>query len=126
MHEGTSEQHNGVKFNGADGWIFVTRGRIEASKPEMLNEPLPGQRERLYASNNHMGNFFECVRTRKQPAAPAEVGHRSVSVCHLGVLAMRHWPQAGMGPGEGAVRQRQGRRKWLSREMRKGFDYDAV
>ena len=33
--------------------------------------------ERLDASNDHMGNFFHCVRTRKAPVAEAEIGHRS-------------------------------------------------
>ena len=36
-----------------------------------------------------MDNFLACVRTRKEPAAPVEVGHRSATVCHLGVIAMR-------------------------------------
>ena len=55
-------QQHGVKFVGADGWIFVTRGKIEASDPELLKKPLPASATRLYASNDHMGNFFDCVR----------------------------------------------------------------
>ena len=81
--------HNGVTFKGADGWIFVTRGKIEASKPELLHEPLPANAIRLYESDHHMANFFDCVRTRKDPAATAEIGHRSISVCHLGDISMR-------------------------------------
>ena len=82
-------QQHGVKFEGSDGWIFVTRGRIEASKPELLETALPANAERLYVSANHMGNFFDCIRSRKAPIADAEIGHRSVSVCHLGVIALR-------------------------------------
>lgn len=81
--------HNGVTFKGTDGWIFVTRGSIKASKEELLKEPLPSSAVRLYESNNHMANFFDCIRTRKSTAASAEIGHRSVSVCHLGNISLR-------------------------------------
>jgi predicted dehydrogenase len=86
----TSSGENGVKFIGDDGkWIFVSRSKIEASDPKLLNEPLSGGATRLYASNNHMGNFLECVKSRKPTICPADVGHRSVTVCHLGVIALR-------------------------------------
>jgi len=44
-------------------------------------------------------NFLDCVRSRHDPIAPVEVGHRSASVCHLGNLAMLlkrklHWDPA--------------------------------
>ncbi|MDP6717920.1 MAG: Gfo/Idh/MocA family oxidoreductase, partial [Pirellulaceae bacterium] len=82
-------QQHGVKFIGTDGWIWVTRGAIKASDPEMLVEPLPSNAKRLYVSDNHMGNFFASVASRKQPVCDVEIGHRSASVCHLGVIAMR-------------------------------------
>jgi predicted dehydrogenase len=86
---GSGDLLHGVRFEGTDGWIFVTRGRIEASVPELLSDPLPSDAERLYVSTDHMGNFFDCVRTRKPPICDVEIGHRSVSVCHLGVIALR-------------------------------------
>ena len=56
-------QQHGVKFVGADGWIFVTRGKIEASDPELLKTAAAGVGRRgCTPSNDHMGNFFECVR----------------------------------------------------------------
>ncbi len=95
------EMRNGVKFEGANGWIFVTRGKIEASKSEFLTEPLPASSERLYVSGNHMQNFFDCIRSRKAPVADAEIGHRSVSVCHLGVLALRLGRKLNWDPQQG-------------------------
>jgi hypothetical protein len=43
----------------------------------------------LVVSNNHSANFLECVRTRRETIAPAEVAHRSNSVCLLSDIAIR-------------------------------------
>jgi hypothetical protein len=85
----THEGENGVRFEGENGWIFVSRGTIEASDPKLLSDPLPSSATKLYVSNNHAGNFVECVRSRKPTICPAEVGHRSVTVCHLGNISLR-------------------------------------
>ena len=79
---------NGVRFEGEEGWIFVSRGVIEASEQRLLDDPLPADAERLYESNDHMGNFIECMRTRKQPICDAEIGHRSVTLCHLANICL--------------------------------------
>jgi predicted dehydrogenase len=94
---------NGLKFEGERGWIYVDRSKIEANQPELISEPLPANALRLYRvvgkdlkgriswhdTDNHMRNFFDCVRSRKQPICEAEIGHRSASVCHLGVISVR-------------------------------------
>ena len=85
---GRIEQH-GVLFEGANGWIWVTRGGINASAPDLLAQPLSASAERLYVSNDHMANFFDCVKSRRPPICPPAVGHRAASVCHLGVISMR-------------------------------------
>jgi predicted dehydrogenase len=119
-------QQHGVKFEGSDGWIFVTRGKIEASDPEFLTTPLPSNTVRLAESNDHMGNFFDSVRSRKPPICEAEIGHHSASVCHLGVISLRlgrklQWdPQA-----EQFVNDPEANR-WLKRELRKPWSYDLV
>lgn len=85
----TNRGENGVQFNGEDGWIFVSRGKIGASDQKLLDDPLPSNAERLYVSDDHMLNFIDCMRTRKQPICDAEIGHRSVSVCHLANISLR-------------------------------------
>jgi predicted dehydrogenase len=84
-----SQMAHGVKFEGKDGWLFVTRGKIEASDPAMLNDKLSAEEHKVYVSDDHMANFFDCVKTRKPPICDAETGHRSVSICHLGNIAMK-------------------------------------
>ncbi len=118
-------QRNGIRFIGSDGWIWVNRDKIEASDRELISKPLPEDAERLYPSNDHMGNFFECMITRKDPICPVEVGHRSASVCHLGTISLRtgkslQWdPEREIFTGPHA-KEGNGH---LAREMRKPYDY---
>jgi len=89
----------GRKRPGKDRWIFVDRGHIRASDEKLLKEPLPQDATRLYVSNDHMGNWLDCLRSRKRPICDVEVGHRSVTVCHLGNIALKlkrklHWDPA--------------------------------
>ncbi len=97
----SSKGENGVQFEGENGWIFVSRETIRASDPRLLEDPLPPNATRLYMSNDHHGNFVDCVRSRKrQPICDAEIGYRSVSVCHIGNICLReggrklHWDPA--------------------------------
>ena len=69
-------QRNGVKFEGTDGWIWVNRADLKASKDEIIETPLPDNTARLEASNDHMGNFFDCVvraKIRSHRSRPAIV-----------------------------------------------------
>jgi predicted dehydrogenase len=120
------QQGNGVKFEGTDGWIFVTRGKIEASHPELLKEPLTRKKVELYVSNNHMGNFFDCVRSRKPTICEPEIGHRSVSVCHLGLIAIRLGRKLNWDPKRERFVNDKEADKFLAREMRKPWDYSMV
>ena len=79
----------GVRFEGTEGWVFVRREGLQASRPEILSYQVGSGQVKLYQSSNHMKNFLECVRARKEPAAPVEVGHRSNSICIITHLAMK-------------------------------------
>ena len=120
------EMPHGVRFEGTDGWIFVTRGKIEASRKELIDEPLPSKKVELYVSNNHMGNFFDCIRSRKAPICDAETGHRSVSVCHLGVIALRLGRRLNWDPRKEEFVNDKEANGFVARKMRKGFDYSYV
>jgi predicted dehydrogenase len=117
---------HGVKFEGTDGWIFVTRGQIEASKPELLTEPLSPNATRLYASDNHMGNFFECIHSRKPPICEPEIGHRSVTVCHLGVISIRLGRKLNWDPERERFVNDPEADKWLARTQRKPYTYELA
>jgi predicted dehydrogenase len=121
-----TDERNGIRFEGTDGWIFVTRGALAASQPEILSQELPAGAERLYASSDHMGNFFECIRSRKPAICEPEIGHRSVSVCHLGAIALRTGRKLNWDPVREIFVDDTDANGYVAREMRKPWSYDSV
>jgi len=119
-------QQHGIKFYGTDGWIWVTRGVIEASDRQLLTQKLPEDAKRVYLSNSHMGNFIDCVKSRKAPICPAETGHRSASLCHLGVIAIRLGRKLNWNPAKEQFVGDDEASSWLARPMRKPYDYDMI
>jgi predicted dehydrogenase len=132
------EGRNGVMFEGDQGRVFVNRGTVAgAPVDELKTKPLDRDAFKLYSFDNlerpirtgkldaiinHMGNFFDCVASRKTPLSDVVSQHRSVSVCHLGNISMRlgrplKWnPDAEQFVGDDQANT------WLSREQRKGFE----
>jgi len=106
----------------------VNRGTLRGSDPDLVKTPLPESAQRLYKSDDHMGNFFDCIRSRKQPICDVVTGHQSAMISHLGVIALQtglklSWdPKAEKFTGEGA---REGNKR-LARKMRKPYDYSFV
>jgi len=100
------KHRNGVRFEGSEGWVFVGRGNskvtasdptdpndpskaVEVSDPKILQYPLGPDAALLYRSPDHYQNWVDCIRSRQQPVAPAEVGHRSCSACLVSHIAMK-------------------------------------
>jgi predicted dehydrogenase len=119
-------QRNGIRFEGTDGWIWVNRQQITASNPDFLHTPLPADAARLPVSNDHMGNFFDCIRSRQDPICHVEIGHRSATMCHLGAIALRTGRKLTWnGEKEKFTGDHSSEaNKYLQRKMRKPYNYD--
>ena len=87
---GSSEEPRGLKLEGSDGWIFIHihGGSLEAEPESLLKETIGPNEIHLGRSPNHHRGFLNSVETRIQPYAPAEVGHRTATICHLLNIAM--------------------------------------
>src|SRR5258706_6011630 len=79
----------GVTFEGSEGSVWANRGKHDATPKSLLDTVIGPNEIHLYESKNHYCNFIDCVISRKEPAAPCEVAHRSITICHLGNIAMR-------------------------------------
>ena len=78
----------GTRFEGTQGWVHVNRGSLKAEPASLLTQTLGANEIHLYDSRNHHQNFLDCIKSREQPIANVEIGHRSSTVCHLGNIAM--------------------------------------
>jgi predicted dehydrogenase len=102
----SGEYTNGIKFEGTEGWIFVSRGNetvtasdpvaglkdataLAASDPNIITSVVGPDEVHLYDSKDHHGNWLDCIKTRKQPITPVEVAHRACTACLLHHIAMK-------------------------------------
>jgi predicted dehydrogenase len=112
------DKERGVTFTGTEGKIFVTRGR-QTTTPESLWEEKIGENEiQLYKSTNHFRNFIDCVLSRKEPIAPAEIAHRSITIAHLGNISMKLGRDLKWDPARERFLNDAEANKMLNREMR--------
>ena len=85
----TRKENMSCRFEGTEGWVETGYGGFSTG-PASLRTSVIGPNEiRLGDSINHIRNFLDCVKSRQNPAAPVEVGHRSATVCHIANIAMQ-------------------------------------
>jgi predicted dehydrogenase len=79
-----------IQFIGEEGEVLVSRGeRLETTPAELKDKPLGPNDIHLYQSSSHEGNWLDCIRSRRQTICPAEVGHRSATICQLNGIIER-------------------------------------
>ena len=102
----SDKERSGVTWEGAEGWVWADRGKHDASSKAILNSEIGPDEIHLYKSDNHFRNFIDCVIHRKECVAPAEVAHRSITICHWATSPCGWAANAEMGPGHGADHRR--------------------
>ncbi len=108
----------GTRFEGENGWVYVTRGHIDAEPKSLLNEVIGAEEIHLYESSNHIGNFLDCVKTRATTITPVDVAHHSAMVGHLGIIAMKLERKLRFNPGSESFIGDSEADRMLSRPMR--------
>ncbi|MHC4511802.1 MAG: Gfo/Idh/MocA family protein, partial [Planctomycetota bacterium] len=81
-----------VKFEGAEGWIYVDDGGNVDAHPKSLLQSRKFEKQRWTDAANWQGhhrNFLDCVKTRARTIASAEVAHRSTTTCHVANICLR-------------------------------------
>ncbi|TWU36009.1 Gfo/Idh/MocA family protein [Novipirellula artificiosorum] len=117
----------GLKFEGTKGWLLTRgwRGPMQSDKPELLDTALNAEqtlrRPRTDGSGGEHMEFTDAIKEGRQAYAPAEIGHRTITVAHLGNIAMMlgrklQWDPAQEAfvndPEANAMRSREQRGPW--------------
>src|SRR5262249_43361630 len=107
---------------------------------DLADDPLPRERFRLYADDNlsrpprtgkldaivnHMGNFVDCIRSRRQPISDVVSQHRTASVCHLANISMRLGRKLKWDPISERFVGDEEADGWLSRAERRGYEIQS-
>ncbi|HTM54736.1 MAG TPA: gfo/Idh/MocA family oxidoreductase, partial [Pirellulales bacterium] len=123
------DTENGITFEGDKGRFFVSRGSIKGTPvDELKDHPLPeGAIEKLYGGKptGHMANFFQCVKSRKQPISDVFTHHRSITTCHLANIAIRLGRKLNWDPVAEQIVGDSEAQSWQSRAQRKGYEIVA-
>ena len=83
----SSRNQMGCKWIGEDGWIWVTRGKFEASNPEWLADDFNPGEWKTKKVGGHQRDFIDCIMSREETIAPAENGHRAITPGHLAYVS---------------------------------------
>jgi predicted dehydrogenase len=91
----------GIRFEGEDGWVGFNNWRapLEASQPAILETRVDPDAVKLYrpreivrreddSKGGEHANFLDCVKSRKPCYAPFQTGHRTITISHIGNIAM--------------------------------------
>ncbi len=122
----TGIRTGGVRFEGSEGWIYVSREQLDAEPKSLLTSTIGPHEIHLApesTAGTHMGIWLDAIRKRSPRLVnvPVEVGHRSTTVCHLANISMElgrkiHWdPVAEQAIGDDEANQmlwRAARQPW--------------
>jgi predicted dehydrogenase len=102
-YEGTmvsSVDDGGLEFRGTSATLKINRSRFDIYREHAREATaVLSEHSILDGTVSHVGNFFDCVRTRKEPNAPVETGVAAARAGHIGNLALHRgekvlWPPA--------------------------------
>src|SRR6185295_10346653 len=86
----SSIDDGGLEFRGTDATLKLTRGGFSVFREGAPRDRNPVLTASSYRDGtiDHMENFFNCVRSRKEPNAPVETGVAAAAAGHIGNLAL--------------------------------------
>ena len=85
----SSIDDGGLEFRGTEATLKLNRSGFNVYRENMKGNENPIVTEHGYRDGTiqHMQNFFECVKSRKEPNAPVEAGIAAALAGHIANMA---------------------------------------
>ncbi len=123
----------GAVFVCEKGKLEINRNKFSSNPPEIAAELQKqvdvAEEERkwsdelaLWQARWHMQDWLDCIRSRNRPVADVEIGHRSVSVCHLVNITRQAGRPLRWDPAQEQFIGDEQANSYLERPRRQGFE----
>jgi len=117
----------GVIVVGEKGRIEITRNAFHTDPPNMIKELPPAEEVQKWTraqwqAKYHVQDWMDCMKSRKTPLADVEIGHRSISVCHLVNITRQLGRKLNWDPGVEQFVADAEANTLLTRDRRKGYE----
>jgi predicted dehydrogenase len=114
-------------FHGELGLLSMHRNHFEVDPPELVTDPPDPKVAEIWKGHEsvarpHVQNWLDCIKNRATPTVPVEVGHRSVTVCHLAGIARELRRKLRWDPDKERFPDDDEANALFDRPRRKGFD----
>lgn len=120
-----TKQGQMIQFIGEQGEVLVSRGDQLFTTPAALkDQPLGPNDVQLYSvTGGHEDNWVQCLKTRKPPICPAEIGHRTATICHLSGIVERLKRPVKWDPVKEEILGDPEASRWMDRPRRAPYTY---
>ena len=116
---------HGVRFEGTDGWVHVTRESMDANPKSLLETKIGKDEIQLTVSSDHHRNFLDAVKSRGKTICPIDTAVHSDTICQMANIATRLGHKLRWDPGKEKFIGDDEANRMLSRPMRAPWKLDA-
>lgn len=114
-------------FVGSDAKMVIDRNVFTTDPAGFVQNPPDPEVAKPWegpdwVSRPHMQNWIDCIKSRELPTADVEIGHRSISVCHLVNIARRLGRKLAWNPDKERFVGDDEANTYVDRPRRKGWE----
>ncbi len=118
-------------FTGEKCKIEINRNKFTTNPPDFVKDPPTPDKAEVWegpgwVARPHLQNWLDCIKTRGRPNADVEIGHRSISVCHLANIVRQVGRKLQWDPAKEQFVGDDEANKLVDRPKRKGYELPAV